>query len=436
MRPLLRALIIGLMLVSLIAVMTAGCVQNNPTDKAELVLWEKTVEPYLDYPLWNNNQAADADEALMVPLLASFRLDESAWQVQFSNHFKRFMQYDRTSFMTSNRDTDLARIQYLYLASRFSALAATRGKMDLVPAGLFERLRQEVVIIWRDKPVQWHEDLVFTGGLYSLLNWKLSNPKVSHSYYTAIDDLDLFLFAVAADLRIVERNTKPESAWDGELSAILQMAHRVFKDRVVYSSRGGWLFQPGINRDHPEYMYAVYDQMPPAGPAIEVPDIAEDSSHSHRWPVWLDSFSGAANPGSEEARFYTDLRRGLEYQFLHSVLVPPDAKTAYYRLNNFMDGRNGLYRYHYVTTGELGGYGPFALSGALLYGWWGMLSGTEITGHFGVIAMQFPLGADALKTYIGPNTTRARNRLVAWPAYFTNGFAELVVRLENRMGAG
>ena len=104
------------------------------------------------------------------------------------------------------------------------------------------------------------------------------------------------------------------------------------------------------------------------------------------------------------------------------------------RMNNYMDGWNGLYRWGYATTGEDSGYRSFELSGSLLTIWWGMLNDPRVTVAYCELAQNFPLPNEAVTLYVGPNTTRERHPLVTWPGYFANGFAELNARLMCKLG--
>jgi len=118
--------------------------------------------------------------------------------------------------------------------------------------------------------------------------------------------------------------------------------------------------------------------------------------------------------------------------FFHDVLHRPEETFPAYRVTNFMDGRNGVYRWQYATTGPGNGCGPFQLSGILLAGWWAMLPTERALEMSNDMAGRFPLSDDVVKTYTGPNTARDRHPLVKWPEYFQNGFGELNVRLSRR----
>ena len=121
----------------------------------------------------------------------------------------------------------------------------------------------------------------------------------------------------------------------------------------------------------------------------------------------------------------------LLYIILIKYTIVVDKENLYYRTTNYMDGRNGLYRYNYTTQQDTA-YLPYQLSGTITLGWWSFLGG-EMSELYKNIYETFPLDENALKTYVGPNTTRERNKYVAWPAYFENGFAELNCLLASKL---
>ena len=84
------------------------------------------------------------------------------------------------------------------------------------------------------------------------------------------------------------------------------------------------------------------------------------------------------------------------------MLVKPSPEFAGYRLRNYMDGENGLYRWGYKQFGPDQGYGPYELSFALLSSWWGFLPGPRARELFANVAKEFPLSPQLLQVYMGP----------------------------------
>ncbi len=401
-------------------------------DTKDHELWERTVALYLGEALWLERDRYDAGHYLMVPLHSAFWLGERNWQNQFATHFRRFVANADITLSSSNR---LSWLQYLYLGSRFLVLSTQSERKDLIPVGLDNLLHSIVQKLWQEEPAwQWGRE-PFSGGIRERVLWKLSTKAVQKSYYRAIIDEELFLFAIAADIRCYERLTKPRESWSPTVSEILEVALRVFEEEVQLTDSGGWLFQPGVWWEHPDYAYAGHSEKVPGMQPQPVPGIAQETSHAHRFPLWLTSLADAYAPNEPQKTFYENLKKGLAFQFLNHVLVLPTPTFPSYRTTNFMDGHNGVYRWGYHTQGENNGYGPYELSGTLTLGWWAFLGERDILEVYRDMAKRFPLPAEVVQTYIGPNTNRLRHPLVSDPESYWNGFRELITRLASKIKA-
>jgi len=394
----------------------------NSEDKC---LWNETVEPYLKDPLWLERDIYDAGHFLMVPLHAAFLNNQKLWQNQFAQHFQRFVK----AYPEHVAKGRLNRLQYFYLASRFLVLATKKGRQDLIPSQLPSILYAEIRDLWQNSPAwQWSRD-PFLGGIRERVLWKLNHKDVKKSYYRAIIDEELFTFAIAADLRTYERLSEIKNS--PMLTDILNVAYRVFQQEVVPQQGGGWLFQPGgVWTDHPDYAYAGHKEKIPGMKPLPVPRIAGDSSHSHRFPLWLTSLAEAYPSGSKERLLYNNLKKGLEKQLSNKVLVPPTKDFPGYRMRNFMDGRTGVYRWGYKTQGKNNGYGPYELSGTLILGWWAFLGTSRVQQVYRDIARSYPLPPDVGTVYKGPGTSRERTLLIS---DYDSGFRELIVRLAGQL---
>lgn len=439
--PLLKRYVVIVLLVATVGV-THQPETSRPSDPPRIVtstatndeLWDTTVAPYLEQPLWTNDEAYDAGHYLMVPLHAAFVLDHSAWQQAFSEHFARFVHRPAAS-LPSQR---IARFQYLYLASQFMVLAAQTGKAELIPSGLAEALYQDLLSEWTTTRAPHWDTGMFPSGAPEgeLVRWKLSvTPQTTElSYYSAITDTEIFLLAIAADLRQLERRLAFSAPEPRFLDELLETARTIFSTRVEHTDTG-WLLQPGYWVDHVDYLYAGNATQSADLHARKVPNIAEDTAHSHRLALWLGSFAGAFSEAEERALF-DNLRRGLDRQFFDVALVGPTARFPSYRTTNYMDGSNGVYRWGSQNQGVGRGYGPYELSGTLTLGWWSFLQSTRACQLYDDLASRFPLPRSVLNVYVGPNTRRARNALVALPASYENGFQQLIVRLAASVARG
>jgi hypothetical protein len=386
-------------------------------ENKEHYLWKSAVEPYLNKELWVDKVNYDAGHFLMVPLHAAFLNGEETWQQQFADHFLRFIQEGQP--ISVGR---LNKLHYLYLASRFLVLAKRYKHDELIPPQLIDLLFNEVKKVWEEEPAWQWDRKPFPGGIRERVLWKLNNKSVTKSYYRAIIDEELFVFAIAADLGTYYHLSSQEIP--STILDILEIIHSVFQQEVVSQPDGGWLFQPGVMTDHPDYAYAGHEEVVPEMKPLSVPGIAWDSSHSHRFPLWLISFIDYYPKQSTEYLFYKNLREGLEKQLFNKVLVLPTSDFPGYRMKNYMDGTNGIYRWNYASLGPNKGYKPYEISGTLTLGWWIFLETPRIQKVYQDLANSYPFPKEVLKLYMGPSTTFS---------FYDNGFRELISRLASKL---
>lgn len=219
------------------------------------------------------------------------------------------------------------------------------------------------------------------------------------SYVGAFTDFDFYVLAIGADLRTARRLAGGSADPDLEAAAVTALAmHRV----GIVTVDSGWLFQPGVWRDYPDHRFAGVDTVPTNGtvpPRVE--DVAPDVSHFSRWPLFLRSHEAGWAPGDSAAVYYHLLRDKLAWQFRRRILVPPGEDFAGWRTRNYMDGRNGVYRWDYRTHRGRG-YLPYQLSGTLLHGWWGFLGDPTVRAAYADMASRFPYDGLERATYTGP----------------------------------
>jgi len=244
------------------------------------------------------------------------------------------------------------------------------------------------------------------------------------SYVGTFTDFDTYLLAIAADLSTYRRLR--HQPVDPALDEMADVAYRMHQKAIVYTTDGGWLFQPGGWDDHPDYRYIGYDEKKAGLAPRPGRHVVSDASHFTRFPLWLLSHRLAAHD-SARARYYAHLEAGLCTQFFEHVVVPPSSSSRVYRFNNFMDGRNGLYRLNYLNRGSVWGYGPYQLSSTVLIGWWGFL-GTPAAAHlYDSLRDQFPYSKAEEALYLGPVTDTAP---------FTDGRYELLTAIAARLASG
>lgn len=385
-------------------------------------LWENTIKRMLENHLWKERDAYDSGHFLMVPLHAVFTLKDQSKINDFHQFFNSFLQnYKKDNFNSLNT---LTRLQFLYLTSQYLVLT----KINKTPLSdeLILILTNSIESIWYQPAWQWKEcSSPNFQNMSERIEWKLENKTVPYSYCRAIIDEELFTFAIAADLKTILSDESPKF-----INEILDIAYRVFKQEVVFLNAASeqWLFQPGVWTDHPDYAYAGWTEIKENLDKNPVPGIAMDTSHSHRFSLWLISLQKAFSIKKELDRsdYFEKLRYGLTKQFKNKVLVSPSIEFPNYRTTNFMDGHNGVYRYGYVTVETGKGYGPYELSGTLLLGWWSFLPDQSMKDVYCFIASRFPLSEQEIVTYLGPDTTRDRHPLIKGRNQYQSGLLELI----------
>lgn len=385
-------------------------------------IWDNTIKEYLLDEQWTSDYIYDAGHALLIPMVASFKLNNKEWKNQFYNFFERYL----TEYKKDENGIDKSTLnytQFLFLISNYVALANDYEESDELINNLELMLYDELLRIWNEPAWIWdHPDFENMG---ERLKWKLDTKNVERSYYRVIFDVDWYMFGIAANL-CSDSKYKEEKA----IQDILDLAYRYFYQESIFTASDGWLIQQGVWSDHPDYAYAGNTEKNENIERLPVYNLAWDSSHFHRMPAILRSLRSAHASDTEEYQFYDKLIHSLANQFMNEVYVEPNNQFNGVRLTNFMDGWNGIYRWNYATTAkENDGIGPYENSGTYLFGWWAFLEDERITNTYSQMAEFFPLDDNVIKTYVGPNTTRNRHEMVAQPNLYENGYSELICRL-------
>jgi hypothetical protein len=406
-----------------------ACAVQVPVPVVQLdqdVLWAGTASLWLARPLWRDKASYSGGAMLMVPLHAAYGAGDPDQIREFQVHFQALA----AAWIGDAAALDpvpLDQLQYLYLASQFLGLEQRRESGRAWPWTRLESLMaQRIAWYWREAPAIHWSGKTFTG-MRERVAWKLGPAPAAQGFHKGINDDELFLFAIAGDLaRLLDQRGAPRPPF---LDEILASARAVYGQLGRFGRDGGWLFQPGVWSDHPDDRYAATEQKPPDQVPAPVPGLSWDSSHSHRFPLWLRSLRDAEARGGPGWMAYDRMLHGLTWQFVHRVLVPPGPGAPYYRLTNYLDGRNGLYRWNSGRLGTGQGYGPFELSGTFLLGWWSFLDAPEIRKAYAYLAEHWPPGREAMDTYAGPPLGKNDPREFQDPTSRAVRFRELIVRL-------
>ena len=388
----------------------------------DLTTWRATIGQLKEQEIWSQRDVADASEILMIPMHFAFLNGFEEGMQDFSFIFSKFSRNELPG-------GQLNQAEWMYFTSQYLTLK-TKHKLpwNSDDVALLTRVRNWNTSAWDlDPDFQW-ESAPFSG-IRQRLNYIYGNVDENYpSYYFAMTDYELFVIAINADLIYIQNCLSKEisglsqSATNVNLQENFRLGIKLVKDRWDFIDSGA-LFQRGFWRDHPDYLYAgngeIRDDLAP----LKVNNLSEDSSHSHRWPLWLRSFEASIKSSGNDLEWITNLIHLNSSQFKEKVTRVHDGSVF---LTNFMDGTNGIYRYQYQTIGrnELKGFGPYMLSGILGSSWYPFNCNVE--GIFLAYSDSYPLNRRTLITYVGPNTSRVRNDFFSWPNFFTSGFAELL----------
>ena len=187
------------------------------------------------------------------------------------------------------------------------------------------------------------------------------------------------------------------------------------------------MFRPDTRLEQPATINRK-DTLLTDNPVCNRDDIAMDSSHSHRFPLWLISLESSHEDSAEWVASYAKVRHALGTQFISKVAVPPNGRDGIWLTKNYMDGRNGLYRWKCLSEKNGAGYRPYELSGTVFLGWWSFLG--PVTAEMNcALANSFPLREPFLSLLPGPPTSRYRHRLVSGVTPFSNGYFELLTAM-------
>jgi hypothetical protein len=385
------------------------------------VKWNNFIKPLSSQRLWSERDAYDASHIMMVPMHYAFYIGDKNKIADYENLMMNFSRNELPG-------GQLNQVQWMYLVSRYIVLKYEHNlPIKEFDESLVARLINFIYAHWRHEPsFVWGWWPMY--GLESYINYIVDGYKKRGGYYFAVTDYHMFYFAIVSDMKSI-LNKRKDVILDRENNNVKDLVNKIyiatlslFKERSVFLKDGGWLWQVGVWADHPDYRYAGHSKLKPNLTEMRVPDVAEDSSHSHRWPLWYVSMINAAGDDKEKSILLQGYC-GLSRQFKNKVV---NIRGRYLRLNNYADGRNGVYRYKFATVGENEklGYGPYHLSGVLGESWYYFLNGVD--GIFDGYHNSYPLSKEAVDLYTGPNTTRERNPYFVWPDYFKKGFSQMV----------
>lgn len=382
---------------------------------SEQVMYEKYISALLDEKLYKSRDAYDACHYLMVPMYYAFQSKNETYVKMYMDYMQTFADFSWREKKEFDSMPEIDRNQHLYFVSEYMCLCAEYG-YD-IPEKLYKFVYDEMN--------RWIES--YTGCWASIETyhnmWEVFDGLLTgvgygagKSYDNVFTDYDLFTLAILCDLKFVLEE-KGMKAYDiSNLKKAEKYANQMMESEVTWNEDGTWLFQVGVWRDYKDYIYAGLENPEDIqeGKEYKVETIASDSNHFMRMCLFLRSFRRAQSQ-EEYCQYYVKLLEGLGKTFCNNVLVFPDGEIEYYRLKNYMDGTNGLFRYGYHED-EIG-YGPYQQSSEFLLGWWAFCGNEEITRAYAYTAERFPLNSEGKVIYTDPVTVREQNKIFLMENY-------------------
>ena len=404
---------------------TIGTISYLAYRKSENYLWNKTISKYIKDELWNDINCYDAGHVLLVPMFYAFSTNDKPKIEEFHNLFERYAKYLR-DVNYEYEYWNLNHIQFNFLASNYINLCSRYNCTNRIKEELLNYLYDEAFYYCLLKRENYLTEAnpQYDGLAATLRDFEQGRPTA-----------DLYQYHITILLNLKEYSNNNGYFLSEErkqtVEKALNIINTIYQKGVTFVKGDKWLMNVGSFDEYDDYSYMQYNSIEENMQPSKQENTTWDTSHFARIPVFLQIIKRANIEDTEKVRYYDRLINGLREQFIENVLIEPDKETPYYRTTNYMDGRNGLYRYNYITQKDTA-YLPYQLSATLTLGWWSFLGG-EMNVVYENIYKTFPLEEKAIETYVGPNTTRERNKYVEWPAYFENGFAELNCLLASKL---
>lgn len=392
----------------------------------EAALYDSTVGVLLTQELWTDRDTYDTAHALMVPMHYAFAVGDMEKIDAFAAFFDRFAAdvtgADRYSFQEQGI---LTRLQFYYFTTQVMVLCAENDCTEKVPEGLLPMIEPKVEVAFSKDPI--YLEPTIKDHIYQVLSGK----QYQFSYYSLIDDAEMYALASLCDLGVYRQKigTEPTAA---ETEAA-ELAYKLLASPLLNEETedGGWLFQRGVCWDYPDYAYAGHQAITANMEPKPRRDVTWDSSHFMRMPAFIISWRNA-QPTQERYALIEMRRAQLATQFASKICKKVN---GYWLSTTFIDGTNGVYRYSYNTPGV--GYSGYELSAHILVGWWSLLGDVRIRQIYTEILQEFPLEANRdTNPYFDFATIRDQNPFYDADTGYDLGMYQCMVMCASKLPCG
>lgn len=386
----------------------------------EDTMYKKYIQTLLNEKLYSNRDAYDACHYLMVPMYYAFQSRNVEYINMFRENMEEFSGMAESDRKKFRELSDIDKYQYMYWVSEYMYLCTEYDYS--VSEDLF-RFMYEEMSAWTESYTGNWESTAGYGNMWELFEGLLSGEGYANgkSYEHVIVVNDLKVLAIICDLKYVYDENELQNIYDTQIfDNAVKYINQIMDSQITWYDDGTWQFQVGAWGDYPDYEFAGIEDKEKIEEELylngeyKVKDAVWDSNHFMQMPLYLRSYERVQKSEKKKAD-YVKLLRGLSKTFVKKVLVAPNERYNYYRLTNYMDGRNGLYRYGYHEDGI--GYGPYQQSSEFLLGWWAFCDNDSIFEAYDFTSKQFPLNQDGKEIYKDPVTVRKQNPIFLMENY-------------------
>lgn len=244
--------------------------------------------------------------------------------------------------------------------------------------------------------------------IVAVLHLGVATPALAKSYKGAITAKELLVLLGACNLEDSDLSSREQKA---TLAQMCEQGLMLLKLGIEFDSEvNEWTWQPGVMRDHPDFIYAGNQNVAPKLNPAPVPGISLDSSHFYsKWPLFLVS-AQESRPSNE---FLQRARMGLvENLFKRVVDGKPESGQCVIRYRTFTDGTNGVFRWNYRNRGSKYGEGAYQQSAAPFYSSLAVLDDPRISNHYEDIFACYPYPRSIRATYFGHRNPQVFKLLV------------------------
>lgn len=319
-----------------------------------------------------------------VPLIYSYNIKDTI----VMNFFTSYFTLDKLKFVIDNNSINpMEKTQYMYLNLEYirrninkenTILERNNKVLQLIEKTILKEWTKDKGEIWSNESFQY---VGRRSRIASILLNKIPEQN-EKSFYKAITDFELF--CIISGCSLASNQLKLYGKINPEIEEFIVYMFQILKTQCKVYSDGRWLLQPGVWKDHSDYIYAGNSISNKNLKIAKIDTISWDASHSARWPIFLNTLKSLFNPLSKEFKSISILQKGLADQFLFKVVNQND---SFPRFNNYLDGWNGIYRYNYSSMKN--GYEPFSCNKHVFLSWWKILDDERINKIYSTIDLNY-----------------------------------------------